>query len=455
MTNDTLMYYLTLESITDIFLLYIRRKNIIGIDNIDNNSFQKDIVGNAQHIRESINDYSFSPYMEKLISKGRQKNPRIISIPTIKDRIVLYILKEVLHNIYSECVHAEIVNNRITELFNFISTENTYSVIKIDIKGFYDSINQKILLDILKSRIDSDLVISLIEKAISNPTVPKKYRRISKENYYQDIGIPQGLSISNILANIYLKEIDIIVQPKCKYYYRYVDDMLILCEPDYCDNIFIDLNRRMKKICLDINQEKSSIINNSESFSFLGYEISKEKISIKSDSLQKHINSIFALLSNYNRLYKNKELREKWVTDELLINRIESLLNEKITGAISENRKFGWLFYFSSINDTTILHKIDSIMSNAIVRILPKEVINKLKIKKYVRAFYEIKNRPKAGYIENYDMYDTVLKKIDYLRNRGYIDSSKDYFEEEINYLFITIRERNLSSMQKDIGNLS
>lgn len=455
MTDNQLQSYLTLETITDIFMSYIRRKNIIGIDNIDNTSFQKDITKHAFYISESINDYKFSPYMEKLISKGRQKNPRVISIPTIRDRIILYVLKEILHDQYPECVHAEIVNNRITELFNFITTETKYSVIKIDIKGFYDSINQKILLEILKLRIDSDLFLSLIEKAISNPTVPKKYSKKTKEKYYQDVGIPQGLAISNILANIYLQEIDLIFEPKCKYYYRYVDDILILCEPENCDVIYNNLKRSMKKICLDINQDKSVIINHSNSFSFLGYEISKEQISIQSDSIQKHINSIFALLSNYNRLYKNKELREKWATDELLINRIESLLNEKITGAISENRKFGWLFYFSSINDSVILHKMDSIMLNAIKRMLPKEVAQKIKIKKYIRAYYEIKNRPKAGYIENYDIYDTLLKKIDYLRNRGYIDSTKDYFEEEINYIFITVRERNLSSMQKDIGNLS
>lgn len=44
-------------------------------------------------------------------------------------------------------------------------------------------------------------------------------------------------------------------------------------------------------------------------------------------------------------------------------------LNEKITGAISENRRYGWIFYFNAINDMSVLYKIDSIIASFFKRL--------------------------------------------------------------------------------------
>jgi retron-type reverse transcriptase len=455
MNNDDFTNLFSLDYIGEIFLTYIRKRNIIGIDNIDNKSFQNNIANYANHIKNTINDYQYSPYLEKLISKGRFKHPRIISIPTIKDRIVLYILKEYLHTAFPECVNTELINDRIVEIFQFLSSGKEYSIIRIDLKGFYDSINQKILLSYLSERISSDLFLSLIDKAITNPTVPKKYSKQDKHKFFQDVGVPQGLAISNILANIYLNEIDTVFVAKAAYYYRYVDDILIICEKDTKSTIYDEIRRALRRLGLDLNTEKSMTFSSSDDFSFLGYQVSSKIITIKPDTVQNHINSVFALLSNYKRLIDNKELREKWITMEQLVERLTSDLNEKITGAISENKKYGWLFYFSSINDKEILHKMNVIVSEAVNRILPKNIAATIKVKSYVRSFYEIKNRPRGGYINDYDVYDTFMKRRDYLNIRGHLDSDKQYTEDEINYLFITVRERNLSRMQRDIGSLS
>jgi retron-type reverse transcriptase len=135
-----------------IFSNYIIRHSIIGIDNIDNTSFQKNIVIYAKHISNSISTYKYSPYLEKLISKGRNKEPRVISIPTIKDRVVLYVLKETLHKLFPDCVSTKLVNEKIKELADIISSKKSGKIIKIDIKGFYDSINQQILFDKIKGK---------------------------------------------------------------------------------------------------------------------------------------------------------------------------------------------------------------------------------------------------------------------------------------------------------------
>jgi retron-type reverse transcriptase len=446
---------LSVNGIMSIFNEYILKRNIIGIDNIDNHSFQKNIALHTNHIFSSINDYMYSPYMEKLISKGRNKNPRIISIPTIKDRIVLYVLKEALHRVFPECVNNQLVNAKIKELADIISNKETGSIIKIDIKGFYDSINQQILLDKIRIKLKSNFFLSLIEKAITNPTVPKKYDKNEKDTYRQYLGIPQGLAISNILANIYLSDFDDKISQQCENYYRYVDDILLVCDGDKNKDLSTNIKNDLQRIGLNLNSEKTKMLEIHEIFDFLGYRIESGYLTIKPASIQKHIDSVFAILCNYDRLRKHKEARESWLTKELLINRFQSELNERITGAISRKKKYGWLFYFNAMNDISVLYKLNVTLKSALTRIFPSSFLDKVKIKNYVRAYHEIKNNPKSGYIENYDNYDTMLKKLEYLKFRGYIDGTKQYTKEEIEYTFNTIRERNLSRMQRDIGSLS
>jgi retron-type reverse transcriptase len=454
-TDEFIQNNLSPSEIPTIFNDYIIKHNIIGIDNIDNKSFWERMAYHTSHISSTINNYNFSPYMEKLLLKGRNKTPRVISIPTIKDRIVLYVLKEALHMVFPECVNKQLVNNKIKELAHIISNENIGRIIKIDLKGFYDSINQEILLEKIRKKSESELFLSLIDKAITNPTVPKSYEKNDKEAYYQYSGIPQGLAISNILANIFLHEFDIKIVQLCEFYYRYVDDILLICDDNTYNEIYRKVVNDLQRIGLTINENKTKILSITDEFIFLGYKISHHSLSVKDESVQKHINSLYAMLCYYKRLIERKEEREKWLTNELLTHRLESEINEKITGAISDKKKYGWLFYFSAINDMSLLFKMNKLLNCALIRIIPSNIRDKLRIKSYVRAYHEIKKNPKSGYIENYDVYDTMHKKMDYLNFRGYINPNEPYSEKEIDYMFRTIRERNISRMQRDIGSLS
>ena len=65
-------------------------------------------------------NYRFSPYLENLKSKGKDKKPRVISIPTVRDRIVLLALKELLVKIFPECVPKKLPNTYINEIKNLI-----------------------------------------------------------------------------------------------------------------------------------------------------------------------------------------------------------------------------------------------------------------------------------------------------------------------------------------------
>jgi len=68
----------------------IRESGAIGIDRIRPYRLDSRLSTEIEVITEKVSagTYAFTPYKEKLISKGQGVPPRLISIPTARDRIV-------------------------------------------------------------------------------------------------------------------------------------------------------------------------------------------------------------------------------------------------------------------------------------------------------------------------------------------------------------------------------
>ena len=198
----------SIKSIESAYDNYVSKKPTRGLDRIGIKTFNRDKKAHFQVIYRKCKKgtYRFSLYVEKLLSKGRGKPPRIISVATIRDRIVLYLLKEFLHQVFPQCVNRRLPNDYIREVkeFDELNVEAPLCYLKGDIKSFYDSINRSILISIIHTKIKSPKILTLMELAISTPTVPLNSRSDLKQ-YKTDKGIPQGLSISNILANMALR----------------------------------------------------------------------------------------------------------------------------------------------------------------------------------------------------------------------------------------------------------
>jgi retron-type reverse transcriptase len=100
---------------------------------------------------------------------------------------------------------------RIIEQLEASSPENRW-IYRGDIQQFYDAIPRDQLLAVLAERIKLPRLLSLIKHAINTPTVPTNAKRCEYHQHRRDKGVPQGLSISNLLANLYLHSLDQEVQ---------------------------------------------------------------------------------------------------------------------------------------------------------------------------------------------------------------------------------------------------
>lgn len=238
---------------------------------VDVRKFENNLNNNILNLhKELINRvYGHSDYFSFYV-----KDPKLRHIhkACVKDRVLHHAVFRILYPIFDRrflfdsysCrlgkgTHRAV--NRLNDFARKVSKNNTKTcfILKLDIKKFFDSINQDILLNLIKHKINDENAIWLIEKII------KSFPR----------GLPLGNITSQLFANIYLNELDKFTKHnlKIKYYIRYCDDFLILSD----DRLYLDdltqkidnfLNNNLK---LSLHPGKIMIKKYNQGIDFLGY----------------------------------------------------------------------------------------------------------------------------------------------------------------------------------------
>jgi RNA-directed DNA polymerase len=137
--------------------------------------------------------------------------------------------------------------------------------LKADIKHYFEEVDLKILIKIIKRKLSDKWVIWLIKKILNNDEVSNQIKK----------GMPLGNLTSQFFANVYLNELDYFIKHelKVKYYIRYVDDFVILCSSKSQLKIwkgqieeFLQLHLK-----LELHSDKSRIISLSRGIDFVGF----------------------------------------------------------------------------------------------------------------------------------------------------------------------------------------
>lgn len=164
--------YFSQQSIRDVISNRTSTHTARGSDGISHEKFLSCIDQNISIIEQKSKSglYKFTPYREKLILKGAVSIPRRVSIPTIRDRVALRCLNNFLCQVFSDYkpLHAHPVVTKAIKSFIKYSTEDKF--IKLDVKGFYDGIDHKILETQLRKRIKYEPAIVMVLRAITAPT---------------------------------------------------------------------------------------------------------------------------------------------------------------------------------------------------------------------------------------------------------------------------------------------
>jgi len=428
--------YFKKEALKKAFKEKIKNSRSKGIDKISSDKFEEKIKEELQLIQNKIHSesYSFSYYLEKLILKSRNKIPRMLSIPTIRDRIVLKQFKEYLGDKIPDSINRTRPQILIKGIIKEIAKNNHYDYfIRTDLKSFYDKINRKILYQKLEQKGLRGFPLELTKNAVENITVPKNFSSADVQKYKLEIGVPQGLAISNILAQVYMIDFDLSFNTKACFYIRYVDDILILCKKKDYTNIKDLLMKELDYLDLELNLEKTKQAELQEEFEFLGYKFQNKLVTIADKNIQKRINLIAAKFTWFKNGWEDKYKRPAYLqkNDEYFQNRFLDELNNIISGLIINNQTRSFLDYFREINDLPLLFRLDKIVDRFFNKTAPfhKKPSN---VKSFVRTYYEVKYKAETNYIPNVDKIKEANVKRRLLIESGYISENQKLNIEEL-----------------------
>jgi RNA-directed DNA polymerase len=273
-----------LETLRAAYDLAKRNNGAPGIDGVTFDAIEAEgVEAFLAELRDELAARTYRPLRNRRVEipKGNGK-VRVLGIPAIRDRVVQGALKLILEPIFEADFHdgsygyrprrkAHEAVARVTKAI----VANKTLVIDVDVAAYFDNVRHDLLLRKVARRVEDAEILHLLNLAL----------KASGKR-----GVPQGGVVSPLLANIYLNEVDAMLE-RAKAttrnggftqveYARYADDLVILVN-DYWRNAWLlrAVNRRLReelaKLDLTLNDEKSRIVDltKGETFGFLGFTI--------------------------------------------------------------------------------------------------------------------------------------------------------------------------------------
>lgn len=409
----------------------ISKQPSVGLDKVTTSKFEETLDEQLDLILRKVrnNTYSFTRYRMLLFLKGPKKAPRQVCVPTVRDKLTLSVLNELLGVIYDSHCRTQMPQVIISDISENMPDYDSF--IKLDVSSFYASIRHDILFRKLRHKIRKSEIISLIRKAIETEALGYPIKeKVKREK--RKIGIPEGLPISNSLANIYLMDLDEKYKADSKImYFRYVDDILILLKKQHVDSVKKSLIRDLKQLGLDTN-DKNADGEISQGFEYLGYFINADGITVRNSSIYKIEQSFEELISKV----KNEPTEY-----------IEWKINLKITGFVYSDNKYGWMFFYSQISDVSLLFRLDHLITKLLKR---HGLGSRVKCKRFVRTYHEIRQAlHTTSYVPNFDKYTTDDKRrvVSHVYKKDFSKTDDRTIEE----LFSKIISKEIRDIEKDI----
>lgn len=436
---DALGKRLEVSAVVNILKTDISRSKGVGLDGLSPRKIPLMADGERTRMAEIVvhrlrsETYCFTPYREFLVTKGRGVPPRVIAIPTIRDRLALKILSQLVGDAFG--IHGPPLPQDVVSRVARETSSGRYPYfVKLDVQQYFDSIDHDFLLRELKRRVRTASVTSAVLAAVKNPTVPMGHRCARPQS---EGGIPQGASLSSVLAEVFLSYFDTKWKSRGDLtFFRFVDDILILTSSDP-EHIFstvqTELWERYGLSCHPLEagplgkSGKSSIGSIDAGFDYLGYRVSSRGVSIGPAAMARIEKRLAATVSRCAPAGQD-------FTRPGFLNRLRTELSIVITGIYVDGTHRGWMRFYSQTQDLKQLFHLDAL----VVRLLDRRGIHVESVRppKFVKTWHIIQaNSRGSGYIQDVDSWPRS-RRIDYLVDvRGIRDAAR-YENARLNELF-------------------
>ncbi len=269
---------ITMDVLQKAFKSVKRNRGAAGVDKQSVAMFEANLQANLDALMRDLKGGSYQafPLRRVYIEKGGGKF-RPLGIPAVRCRVAQETIRMLINPIFESLFHNNShgfrqnrsCHSAMEQLKAFHRLGYRY-VLDADVKGFFDNIPHKLIMDLLAREIADGNVLNIIKKFLQAGVMEDGMVKPTRT------GTPQGGVISPLLANIVLNHLDWRLEEEGYKFVRYADDFVVLTKTrrqvekalevvTYC--IEEDLG-------LQLSPEKTYITRFGRGFKYLGFYVS-------------------------------------------------------------------------------------------------------------------------------------------------------------------------------------
>jgi len=296
---------ITLPLLHHAFKAVKRNRGAAGIDRVSVKMFEANLAENLSALERDLKDGSFKPLPTR--RKYIPKEPgqfRPLGIPAVRDRVAQEALRQLLNPIFERLFHDASFGFRqkrnchmALELILKLHHEGYRVVLDADIKGFFDNLLHRVIMEAVAAQVADGNILNLIQKFLRSG--------VMEEGVFKPttVGTPQGGVISPLLANIVLNHLDWQLAQRGFRFVRYADDFVVLCRTQSeAEEALALVTQTLTDLGLSLSAEKTRITTYEQGYSFLGFVLSSGSRRMRDKSRRKFQEKVRELTARSHNL---------------------------------------------------------------------------------------------------------------------------------------------------------
>lgn len=286
-----------------------QNRGAAGIDKVSIKMFEANLEDNLTALMRGLKtrgEFQPKPLRRVYIPKGKSKL-RPLGIPAVRDRVAQEVLRRLLSPIFERLFHDSSFGFRpgrnchqAVERVLELHRQGFKVVLDADIKGFFDNIPHRVIMEAVAAEVADGNILGLIERFLKAGVMENGVFNPTR------IGTPQGGVISPLLANAVLNHLDWRLHEVGYRFVRYADDFVVLCQTINQAEEALTLVQQILEgeLGLQLSPEKTKVTTYRKGYAFLGFQLSSSSRKMRPKSVEKFKDKVRELTRRKHNLDK-------------------------------------------------------------------------------------------------------------------------------------------------------